>query len=228
MRKDHPLFTSPFREVNPHHDLDAFALLVSYCIGDDRDPDEVIDLNGPGEFHIDSTLRDAVRAIPVESTDHHLSTDDLDVEEVAIPAQGAGGIGYHIMVWLQTLPPNIATGLVTTAIAAECSKLWRTYRKPRQAEPNSEGAAAAPTHKYVGPPPQQQLMNYAKALVDQHYTIEGDLTEINVTLSETSSEWKFSGTALLSANDGRTFEVSIDYDNDGLNLYRVVRKHPEP
>jgi hypothetical protein len=32
--------TPPWMEVNPDYDLDVSALMVTYCIGDDRDPDE--------------------------------------------------------------------------------------------------------------------------------------------------------------------------------------------
>jgi hypothetical protein len=225
MRRDHLI--PPFAEVNPDYDLDVTALLISYCIGDDRDPDEVIDIKGPGDFRVDSKLRDAIRAIPLDSTDD-LSTDDLDVQETRIPPQGPG-MAYQIEVWLQNpWIVGVATNLVAAGIMAGCNKLWRTYRKTQPAEPNPGDAAAARTHTYALPPPQQQLVDYAKSIVAQHYTIDGDLTDINLSLSESSSEWKFRGTALLSANDGRTFEVSIDYDNDGLRQSRIVRKHSEP
>ncbi|MDT5233736.1 MAG: hypothetical protein QOJ56_2542 [Mycobacterium sp.] len=48
MRRDHLI--PPSAEVNPAYDLDATALLVAYCIGDDRDPDEVVATVGAGRF----------------------------------------------------------------------------------------------------------------------------------------------------------------------------------
>lgn len=185
----------------------------------------MIDLKGPGDFRIDSTLRDAIRAIPLDSTDD-LSTDDLEVQETRIPAQGPG-VGYQIEVWLQTLPPDIAKGLIIAPVVAGWKKLWRKYRKPPPAQSNPPENAPEQPHTFTVPP-QQQLVSYAKSVVAEHYTIEGDLTDLNVNLSESPSGLKFSGTALLNANDGRTFEVRIDYDNDGLRQSRIVRKHPEP
>jgi hypothetical protein len=60
MRRDHPIL--PHWDVNPTYDFDAANLLLTYCIGDDTDPDEVIDIRARGDFRIDSALRDEIRA----------------------------------------------------------------------------------------------------------------------------------------------------------------------
>jgi hypothetical protein len=123
MRRDHPIFS--LAEVNPGYDLDAKALLVTYCIGDDRDPDEVIDIQANGDFRIDDALREESRAILLGSTDE-LSADDLDVQEAKIPPQGTG-IAYQFELWLQAFPPNIVAGLITAGILAGCAELRHKF-----------------------------------------------------------------------------------------------------
>ena len=66
MRRDHPIL--PHWDVNPTYDFDAANLLLTYCIGDDTDPDEVIDIRARGDSAL--TRHCATKSARVGETDH--------------------------------------------------------------------------------------------------------------------------------------------------------------
>lgn len=215
MRRDHQIL--PFAQVNPDYDLDATALVLTYCIGDDRDPDEVIDVRANGDFRIDDTLRAEIRAILLDSADD-LSADDLDVQETQIVPMGTG-LAYQFELWLQALPPNIVAGLIVAGILTGCDRLKTRFRRPV--------SPTASTNTFALPP-EQQLVGYAKILIAEHYAVQGDdLTSLNVEITESPSVLKFSGTADFSEAGGRAFHVIVDYDAHSWKQIRIVRKHPK-
>jgi hypothetical protein len=216
MRRDHPLFS--LAEVNPGYDLDAKVLLVTYCIGDDQDPDEVIDIEARGDFRIDATLRDEIRAILFDSTDD-LSADDLYVREAKMPPQGTG-MAYQFELWLQNpWTIGIATNLIAAGILTGCNKLRHKYR--RKTPP-----AAPPTVKPVLSP-EENVTRYVQSVTGRHYRPNQTLTLLNFSVTERHSDQELSATVDLSEHDGRTFHVSIDYQAHGWRLTHIVRKHPE-
>jgi hypothetical protein len=211
MRRDHPIFS--LAEVNPGYDLDAKALLVTYCIGDDQDPDEVIDIQASGDFRIDDTLRQEIRAILLDSADR-LSADDLDVQEAKIPPQGTG-MAYQFELWLQN--PWVV-GLATNAIWAGCATLRNKHR--RKAPP-----ATSPSVKPVLSP-EELVIRYVQSVAGQHYRPNQTLTVLQFSVTERHSDSELSATVDLGEHDGRTFHVTIDYQARGWRLTHIVRKHP--
>jgi hypothetical protein len=126
VRRDHEIFS--LAEINPRYDLDAKALLVTYCIGNDQDPDEVIDIQARGDFRIDDTLRNEIRAILLDLTDE-LSADDLDVQEAKISPQGTG-MAYQFELWLQNpWVIGLSTNLIAIGILDGCKRLHDRFRR---------------------------------------------------------------------------------------------------
>lgn len=211
MRRDHPIFV--LAEVNPSYDLDAKALLVTYCIGDDQDPDEIIDIQASGDFRIDSALREEIRAILLDSADG-LSADDLDVQEAKIPPQGTG-MAYQFELWLQN--PWVV-GLATNAIWTGCAALRNKYR--RKTAPTTP-----PTVKPVLTT-EETVIRYVQSVTGQHYSSKQTLTVLNFSVTERHSDLELSATVALAEHDGRTFHVSIDYQARGWRITHIVRQHP--
>jgi hypothetical protein len=218
MNRDH--WIPPFAEVNPGYDLNASALLLTYCIGDDRDPDELIDVKASGDFQIDSTLRDEIRAILLDSADS-LSADDLDVQETRIPGQGPG-VAYQIEVWLQNpWVIGLSTNVIAAGIITGWKKLWQKYHHTVPPPPASADRYA--------PSPEQELASYAETLVTFNYSVvQGELTTLNVEITDAPSNLVFRGTADFSDANGRTFHVSIDQNTYGWRLTHIIREHPKP
>lgn len=215
MRRDHPIFS--LSEVNPGYDLDAKALLVTYCIGDDRDPDEVIDIQANGDFRIDDALREEIRAILLDSTDD-LSADDLDVQEAKIPPQGTG-MAYQFELWLQNpWTVGLATNLIAAGILTGCNKLRQKYR--RKAPP------ATPTTVKPVLSPEEMVIRYVQGVTSRHYQPNQTLTVLNFSVTERHSDLELSATVDLSEHDGRAFHVSIDYQARGWRLTHIVRTYP--
>jgi hypothetical protein len=217
VRRDHPIFS--LSEVNPGYDLDAKALLVTYCIGDDRDPDEVIDIQANGDFRIDDALREEIRAILLDSTDE-LSADDLDldVQEAKIPPQGTG-MAYQFEIWLQNpWTIGLATNLIAAGILKGSNTLRQKYR--RNAPP-----ATPPTVKPVLSP-EENVIRYVQSVTGRHYQSNQTLTVLNFFVTERNSDLELSATVDLSEDDGRTFHVTIDYQGRSWRLTHIVRTYP--
>jgi hypothetical protein len=177
----------------------------------------VIDLRTHGDFRIDSTLRDEIRAMPLDSADD-LSADDLDVQETRIQPMGPG-LAYVFEVWLQPPTLNVAGTLIGAGILAGCKRLKTRFS--RLVSPT------ASTNTYALPP-EKNLPSRAKFIIGQHYTVQGDLRTMNVEITDSPSLLEFSGTADFSEKGGRTFHVIIDHNAYRWKLTQIVRKHPEP
>lgn len=141
MRKDRPI-TFPFGSPGtPHQDRRASFLWVRYCIGDDHDPDEVVEVKGHGDFQIDSTLRADIRAIPPQAP------DDDDVRETQIHPMGVAE-PYLIDVWvqLQGLPANVIGSAIWDG--------WKTLGRAIHRRGQSRRSGGTP----VSLPPEQHLL----------------------------------------------------------------------
>jgi hypothetical protein len=213
MQKDRPV--PHWWEVNPAHDFDATALVLTYCIGDDRDPDEVLDIRGRGDFRIDSTLRDELRQIPLTNG---LSADDVDVQETRMPPQGIG-MAAMFETWVQAMPPNIVGSIVGGAIMTGCAKLWNKYR--HKTPPQQPSATPSPI------PPEELFSKHAGGVIAEHYSINENLTPLTLVITETHSAYEQSGTVEMYERNGRIFHVEISSPAEGWRVVHIIRQHPE-
>lgn len=65
-------------------------------------------------------------------------------------------------------------------------------------------------------------------MIQEHYTVQGNLTSLNVEVKESPSLLEFRGTADLSEEGGRSFHVIIDYNAYQSQLAHIIRKRPAP
>jgi len=202
-------------EVNPAHDFDATALVLTYCIGDDDDPDEVFDVRGRGDFRIDSTLRDELRQLLLTNG---LSVDDVDVRETRMPPQGTG-MAAMFETWVQAMPPNITGSIIGGAIMTGCAKLWNKYRQ--KVPPQQPSATPSIS-------PEDLFEKHAGGIIAQHYSIGETLASLNLVITETHSAYDHSGTVDMCEHEGRIFHVDISSPVHGWRVVHIIRQHPEP
>lgn len=207
-------------EANPAHDFDATTLVLAFCIGDDRDPDEVFDIRGHGEFRVEAKLRDDVRQILLS---HGLSADDVDVQETRMPPQGIG-MAAMFETWVQAMPPNIVGSMIGGAITTGCAKLWNKYRRNTPAQQSS--ATPPPPTVTSSIPPDELFTKHAGGRIAEHYSINENLKSLNLVITETHSAYSHSGTVDMCESSGRTFHVEISSPADGLVVVHIVRQHP--
>jgi hypothetical protein len=188
--------------------------VLTYCIGDDRDPDEVLDIRGRGDFRIDSTLRDELRQIPLTSG---LSTDDVQVQETRMPPQGIG-MAAMFETWVQAMPPNIVGSIVGGAIMAGCAKLWNRYR--HKAPPQRPSSTSSM-------PPEELFRKHAGGIIAQHYSIHETLVPLNLVITEMHSAYEHSGTVDMCERRGRIFHVEISSPAEGWRVVHIIRQRPE-
>jgi hypothetical protein len=206
----------PWWEVNPAHDFDASALVLTFCIGDDRDPDEVFDIRGSGDFRVEAGLRDDVRQILLSLG---LTADELDVQETRMPPQGTG-MAAMFETWVQAMPPNVLGSVIGGAIMAGCAKLWNKYHKRTPAQ------QPQPTVT-VSISPEDLFSKHAGGIIAQHYSINETLTDLNLVITQTYSPYSHSGSVDKCESTGRTFHVEISSPADGLRVTHIIREHPE-
>jgi hypothetical protein len=143
---------APGVSESPGGDLDATFLWLRFRIGDENDPDDVIEIKVSGDFRIDDALRDEIRSLPLKS-DADLTADDVEMRERQIRPMGTGQpIWFDILVQaqMQGLPANA----VGAAIWDGCKALVRRLRS----ESTTAEIDADQAHTYA-PPPEQQLLN---------------------------------------------------------------------
>jgi hypothetical protein len=121
MRKDKP-YPFPFGvPANPNLDRDVTMLVLRICIGDDKDPDEIIDIRAHGNFRIDDSLRAAIRAAAVDSIGG-LSADDVDVRETELHPMGA--TAHLFDIWVQAQAMNVPASVIGAAIWDGFKQIW--------------------------------------------------------------------------------------------------------
>jgi hypothetical protein len=210
--KDKP-YPFPFGiPANPDQDHDVTALVLRFCIGDDQNPDEIIDIRASGNFRIDDSLRAAIRAVPVDALEG-LSPDDIDVRETELHPMG---VTAHLFdVWLQAQALALPTNVIGAAIWDGCKQVWQ------------KGAAAmgynAADDRFALPP-EKAILVPAESALREDLDVQGELTQISVNITDASSGFKFTGSVVLRAEDGRDFELSVDHD---LHRCTTVRIRPK-
>lgn len=143
MRRDEPI-TWPLGTVrNPDHDRDASLLWLRFCIGDENDPDEVIEIRAHGQYRIDGALRDEIRSLPLESA-ADLSPSDIEMRETQLHPQGVGE-PYLIDVWvlLQGLPANVVGSAIWDGCKHSCA--GSVARCPQQSSARPKPTLTKPT-----------------------------------------------------------------------------------
>lgn len=217
MRQNEPIEVDPGHvQIDPNYDVETPHLRVRYCIGDEDNPDEVLDLNaGGGFFLIDDTVRDEVRALSVDSADLHVREAHL---------QPFGVASYWIDVWLT----GVGVSLVSDIAWAQLHRLKRRFgpnsRTPFNAAEFDE--IQARDHTQLA---EQKTLAYARAKVAEHYTVNGTLTALGVEIKEMNSTSEFSGTAVLRDDGGSTFTVIAEFDGGGSWIAsRIIRSYPAP
>jgi len=214
MRRDHQI--PPLGIVNPDYDFDAGVLLLTYCIGDDDDPDEVIDVHARGGFRVDAALRDEIRAIALTG----ISAGDVETQETRIPPQGTD-LAAMFETWLtEPLTLNVAGSVIGGVILNGCAKLWQKHRRPA---PPQQAPQTKPSIS-----PEELFGKHAGGTVAQHYTTHETLTEVNLAITHTHSPYEHSGSVDLCERDGRTFHVDISSPVDGWRVTHIIRQRPTP
>jgi hypothetical protein len=218
MRRDEPSVPWPFGiPATPDQDRDASFLWVRYCIGDELDPDQVIEVKAPGPFRIDNSLRDEIQAVLPAA----LHADDL--RETQIRPMGVGE-PYLIDVWVT----GILVGLATHAIWDQWKSLATKIGRPVSRTESNAGEFDADQLRKQTAMAEQQLLGNAKGLAMQHYpTLQGVLTPLSTTIKQLRSASSFSGTAVLRDEGGSTFTVIMDYDLHGWTMDQITRSYPE-
>jgi hypothetical protein len=176
----------------------------------------VIEFKARGPFHIDGTLRDAIRAVAPEAP-------DAGVRETQIRPMGVGE-PYLIDVWVT----GTAIGMASSAIYDQCKSFATKIGRPVSRTDSNAAQFDTDQLRKQTALAEQQLLANANALAKEHYPdLRERLTPLGTNIKQLRSATSFSGVAVLRDEGGSTFTVMIDYDHDGWTLNQIIRSYPQ-